>query len=63
MQKSWYKIFNYGTIALAIIAAVLLIIDIVPRFLYMPLLVVMIVIFILRILVRGYLINKSKTQT
>ena len=63
MQKSWYKIFNYGTIALAIVAGVLLIIDIVPRFLYMPLLVVMIVIFILRILIRGYLINKSKTQT
>ena len=63
MQKSWYKIFNYGTIALAIVAGVSLIIDIIPRSFYMPLLVVMIVIFILRILIRGYLINKSKTQT
>jgi hypothetical protein len=62
MQKSWYKIFNYGTIAFAVIAAVLLILDKIPMSLYMPLLVFMIVIFILRILIRGYLINKSKTQ-
>ena len=63
MQKNWYKIFNYVTIALAVGAAVLLIFDKVPMSLYMPLLVFMIVIFILRILIRGYLINKSKTQT
>ena len=62
MQKSWYKIFNYVTIALAVIAGVLLIFDKIPMPLYMPLLVFMIVIFILRILIRGYLINKSKTQ-
>ncbi len=62
MQKNWYKIFNYVTIALAVVAAVLLIFDKVPMSLYMPLLVFMIVIFILRILIRGYLVKKSKTQ-
>jgi hypothetical protein len=69
MQKSWYKIFNYGSIALVFVLAGMLIIDLargtydlIPKIFYMPLLIVLIVIFIIRILIRGYLIKKSKTQ-
>lgn len=63
MKKNWYKIFNYGTISLAFIIAVLLALDKIPRQLYIPLLVIMIVIFILRIVIRYYLINISKKQS
>jgi len=56
---SKYKIFDYVIIVLAVIAVVLLFFDKIPRPLYIPLLLVIIAIFILRILIKGYLINKS----
>ncbi len=70
MEKSWYKIFNYSTIAIAFILAGLLLIDmvrgsydIIPRSYYYPILIVVGLIFILRIVIRYYLIQNSKKQT
>jgi hypothetical protein len=69
MEKTWYKLFNYGTIALAFILAGLLLIDMVrgtyeliPRSFYYPILAVVGVIFILRIVIRYFLIQSSKKQ-
>ena len=62
MEKSWYKIFNYGSIALVFTLAILLGIDmirgtfdIIPRVYYMPILFVVGLVFILRIAIRFYL--------
>ncbi len=62
MEATWYKIFNYGSIVLVFILAVLLGIDavrgtfdIIPRQFYTPILIVVGVIFILRIGIRSYL--------
>lgn len=62
MEATWYKIFNYGSIVLVFILAVLLGIDavrgtfdIIPRQFYTPILIVVGVIFILRIRIRSYL--------
>jgi len=70
MEKSWYKIFNYSTIAIAFILAGLLLIDmvrgsydIIPRSYYYPILIVVGLIFILRIVIRYYFIQNSKKQT
>lgn len=70
MEKAWYKIFNYGTIAIAFILAALLLIDmirgtyeIIPRSYYYPILAFVGVIFVLRIIIRYYLIQNSKKQT
>lgn len=70
MEKAWYKIFNYSTIAIAFILAGLLLIDmvrgsydIIPRSYYYPILIVVGLIFILRIVIRYYLIQNSKKQT
>lgn len=63
MEKTWYKIFNYVTIVIAVIVAVLLLLDKIPGSYYVPLLFVMIIIFILRIVVRFYLEKISKKQT
>ena len=70
MDKSWYKIFNYGSIGLVFILAVLLLIDmirgtyeIIPRSYYIPLLAIVGVIFILRLVIRFYFIKQSKKQS
>ena len=70
MEKTWYKIFNYGTIALAFVLAALLLVDMVrgiyeliPRSFYYPILAVVGVVFILRIVIRFLLIKASKKQT
>lgn len=70
MEKTWYKIFNYGTISLAFVLAGLLLIDmirgtydIIPRAYYYPILAVVGVIFILRIIIRYFIIHNSKKQT
>jgi hypothetical protein len=66
MQKSWYKIFNYGSIALVFVLAGMLIIDLargtydlIPRSYYFPILVIVGIVFILRIAVRFYLTKSS----
>ena len=70
MKKSWYNIFNYSTIALVIVLAILLLIDmvkgtydIIPRSYYYPLIVVVFIIFILRIILRYYFIKQTKKQS
>lgn len=67
MEKSWYKIFNYGSIAFVFILAVMLIIDmirgtydLIPRSYYLPILIIVAIVFILRIAIRSYLIKISK---
>jgi len=70
MEKTWYKIFNYGTIAFAFVLAALLLVDMVrgtyeliPRSYYYPILAVVGVVFILRIVIRFLLIKSAKKQT
>ncbi|OQA68402.1 MAG: hypothetical protein BWY38_00872 [Ignavibacteria bacterium ADurb.Bin266] len=60
MQKNWYTYFNYSTIALAVVAAVLLFLNLLPRSWYVPVLVTMIIIFILRIVARVYFIKSIR---
>jgi len=54
MKNDWYKYFNYGTIILVAILLVLVLANIVPKDMYIPVLVFTIVIFILRIVARVY---------
>ncbi len=60
MKKNWYTYFNYSTIILAIAAAVLLFLNLLPKNWYVPVLVIMIVIFILRIAARVYFIKTAR---
>jgi hypothetical protein len=63
MEMSWYKYFNYGTILFAVIAAILLILEKLPIEWYTPVLIIMIILFILRIVVRVYLLRISKKKS
>jgi glucose-6-phosphate-specific signal transduction histidine kinase len=63
MEYNWYKYFNYGSIILAAILVILLFMDAVPRNWYIPLLVIMIITFILRIIARFYFVKQSKKQS
>ena len=63
MDQNGYKYFNYGTIAVAVIAALLLFFEKLPINWYIPVLVIMVVLFILRIVVRFYLIKISKDKS
>lgn len=67
MEKPWYKIFNYGSIGLVFVLATMLIIDMVrgtydliPRSYYLPILIIVGIVFILRIAIRFYLTKSSK---
>lgn len=60
MNVTWYKYFNYGSLIFAAILVVLLFMDSVPRNWYVPLLVVMVIVFILRIVARFYFTKQSK---
>ncbi len=62
MKNNWYKYFNYGTIILALIAAVLLFLEKLPLDWYIPVLIFMVIVFILRIIVRFYLVKVSKIK-
>ena len=63
MNSTWYKYFNYGTISIAVIAAILLFLEKLPKEWYMPVLIIMVVLFILRIIVRFYFVKSSNKQT
>jgi L-asparagine transporter-like permease len=52
MKNNWYKYFNYGTIVFVAILLILILANAIPRTLYIPILILTIVIFILRIVVR-----------
>jgi hypothetical protein len=67
MEKPWYKIFNYSSIAFVFVLAIMLIIDMVrgtydliPRSYYLPILIIVGIVFILRIAIRYYLTKLSK---
>jgi hypothetical protein len=67
MEKSWYKIFNYSSIVFVFVLAIMLIIDMVrgtydliPRSYYLPILIIVGIVFILRIAIRYYLTKLSK---
>jgi len=67
MEKPWYKIFNYGSIGLVFVLATMLIIDMVrgtydliPRSYYLPILIIVGIVFVLRIAIRFYLTKLSK---
>lgn len=67
MDSKWYKIFNYGSIIFVFVLAIPLGIDairgtfdLIPKSFYTPIMIVVGIIFILRILIRTYLIKISK---
>jgi glucose-6-phosphate-specific signal transduction histidine kinase len=62
MDNNWYKYFNYGSLIFAVILVILLIMDAVPKTWYIPLLVIMILTFIIRIIARFYFMKQSKKQ-
>lgn len=63
METTWYKYFNYGTIAIVTILLVLILADIIPKDFYIPLLIFTVAIFILRIAARIYISVQSKKQS
>lgn len=62
MNQNWYKYFNYGTILIVAVFAILIFTKSVSVELYNSLLYLTIFIFILRIVVRAILISKNKKQ-
>jgi L-asparagine transporter-like permease len=62
MKNNWYKYFNYGTIIFVAILLVLIIANLIPKNLYIPILVLTIIIFILRIVGRVYYTIQSKKK-
>jgi L-asparagine transporter-like permease len=62
MKNDWYKYFNYGTIIFVAILLVLIIANLIPKNLYIPILVLTIIIFILRIVGRVYYTIQSKKK-
>jgi cell division protein FtsW (lipid II flippase) len=63
MENNWYKYFNYGSLIFAMILVVLLFLDAVPRTWYIPLLVIMVLTFIIRIVARFYFMKQSQKQS
>jgi hypothetical protein len=63
MVPKAYTIFNIVTIAIVVVFLVLILTDSVPREWYIPLLIITIVIFILRIAVRIYLQSYLKKNS
>ena len=63
MVPKAYTIFNIVTIAIVVVFLVLILTDSVPRDWYIPLLIITIVIFILRIAVRIYLQSYLKKNS
>jgi len=65
MFPKYYKIFNYSTIAIVAVFFILILTETVPREAYIPLLILTIIIFVLRIIFRIYLnsyLKKSKGE-
>ncbi len=60
MKENWYKYFNYGTIIFVGILLVLILANLIPLNLYMPILILTIIIFILRIIARIYYSKQIK---
>lgn len=62
MNFSWYKYFNYGTLIVVAILLLLIVVDVVPSKMKVPFLIVSIIIFILRIIVRVFVTVKSRKE-
>lgn len=62
MNQLWYKYFNYGTILLVAVFAILIFTKSVSTEYYKIFLYITIFVFILRIIIRALLINKYKNK-
>jgi hypothetical protein len=65
MFPRFYKIFNYSTIGIVAIFLILVLTETIPKETYLTLLIVTIVIFLARIILRVYLhfyLQKSKGE-
>lgn len=62
MNQTWYKIFNYGTIIIVAVFAILIFTKSVAIEYYKAFLYITIFIFILRIIIRAILISKIKNK-
>lgn len=62
MKQNWYKYFNYGTILIVAVFAILIFTKSVSLEYYNIFLYLTVFIFILRIVVRAILINMNKKQ-
>ncbi|MCL6494984.1 MAG: hypothetical protein K6T54_09445 [Ignavibacterium sp.] len=62
MEPKWYTYFNYGSITFVAVLLVLILTNSVPKEYYIPLLVVAIIIFILRIIFRVIIIKKIRER-
>lgn len=62
MEPKWYTYFNYGTIAFVALLLIVILTNSVPKDYYIPLLVVAVIVFILRIAFRIMLIKKIREK-
>ncbi|WP_337865599.1 hypothetical protein [Ignavibacterium sp.] len=62
MEPKWYTYFNYGSIAFVAVLLLVILTNAIPKEYYIPLLVVAIIIFILRIVFRIMVIKKIREK-
>ncbi|BDQ01876.1 hypothetical protein [Ignavibacterium sp.] len=62
MEPKWYVYFNYGSIAFVAVLLLVILTNSVPKEYYIPLLVVAIIVFILRIIFRVIIIKKIRER-
>ncbi|MEJ5263273.1 MAG: hypothetical protein WHT45_11370 [Ignavibacterium sp.] len=62
MEPKWYTYFNYGSIALVAVLLLVILTNAIPKEYYIPLLVLAIIIFILRIVFRIMVIKKIREK-
>ncbi|GMU96562.1 hypothetical protein [Ignavibacterium album] len=62
MEPKWYTYFNYGSIAFVAVLLILILTNSVSRDYYIPLLIIAIIIFILRIIFRVIIIKKIRER-
>lgn len=62
MEPKWYTYFNYGSIAFVAVLLFVILTNSVSKEYYIPLLVVAIIIFILRIIFRVIIIKKIRER-
>ncbi|MFN3873316.1 MAG: hypothetical protein ACK4R9_09970 [Ignavibacterium sp.] len=62
MEPKWYTYFNYGSIAFVAVLLLVILTNSVSKEYYVPLLVVAIIIFILRIIFRIMIIKKIRER-
>jgi hypothetical protein len=60
--KKYYKIFDYGTIAIIAILILLVFFNLVPRDWFITLLILSFVLLVVRIIFKAYIIFQQKKQ-